>query len=59
MIHWNGPPITKADNIIKQALDLHLSGRKKWHFKVTSSKFAVSEVIDRQLKEPAKLSFVM
>ena len=23
MIDWNGPPITKADNIIKQAHDLH------------------------------------
>ena len=42
MIDWNGPTITKADNIIKQALDLHFSGRKKWRFKVTSSKFALS-----------------
>ena len=52
MIDWNGPPVSKADNIIKEALDLHFSGRKKWHFRVTSSKFAVSE-------EPSKLSFVM
>ena len=59
MIDWNGPPVSKADNIIKEALDLHFSGRKKWHFKVTSSKFAVSEVVDRKLKEPSKLSFVM
>ena len=59
MIDWNGPPVSKADNIIKEALDLHFSGRNKWHFKVTSSKFAVSEVVDRKLKEPSKLSFVM
>ena len=59
MIDWNGPPVSKADNIIKEALDLHFRGRTKWHFKVTSSKFAVSEVVDRKLKEPSKLSFVM
>ena len=28
MIDWNGPPVSKADNIIKEALDLHFSGRK-------------------------------
>ena len=58
MVDWNGPSVGKADNIIKKALDLHFNGRK-WHFKVGSSKFLVSEVIDKKLKEPAKLSFVI
>ena len=33
MIDWNGPTITKADNIIKQALDLHF--RKQMLFDLT------------------------
>ena len=39
MIDWNGPGVSKADNIIQEALDLHFNSRNKWHFKVAISKF--------------------
>ena len=34
-MHYNGPPLPKADGIIKAALDIHFGG-KPWHFTQTS-----------------------
>ena len=34
-IDWNAPPIDKAKDIIKEALDHHFKG-KRWHFFQTS-----------------------
>ena len=59
MIDWNGPSVALADGLIRKAIDMHFSDRKKWNFKATNSKFIVSEVIDRQLKVAPKLSFLM
>ena len=31
MIHWNGPPLDKADNLVKSFMDNHF-GTGRWNF---------------------------
>ncbi len=38
MIHWNGPPLHAADDLLESALDRHFGGKKNWHFKTRSNK---------------------
>ena len=62
-IHFNGPPLDKADGIIKEALTIHFKG-PEWHFRQTSavgqkSLFSVeSEVMRRHKAVPSKLPFL-
>ena len=59
-IHFNGPPLPKADGIIKEALDIHFEG-KPWHFKKDSAealaKFSGTQslVLNRHKQETCKL----
>ena len=53
-IHFNGPPLARADGLIKEALDLHFKG-KDWHFTQVSvngqkSPFSVESQVMRRLK---------
>jgi hypothetical protein len=62
-VHFNGPPLGKADKMIRTALDKHFFTAKKkgWHFRHTSRagqagvNSMVSEVLQRLLKEKSKL----
>eukprot|EP00794_Sanderia_malayensis_P017229 gene17229-18950_t len=38
MIHWNGPPLYAADDLLESALDRHFTGKKSWHFITRSNK---------------------
>ena len=49
-ISSNGPHPVKALNLIEEALNLHFKG-KPWHFVLSNSKYYVSLVVDRILKE--------
>ena len=61
-IHYNGPPLAKADGIIRGALDIHFEG-KKWHFEKDSYEAqrrflgSVSQVIERHKDNLGKLPF--
>ena len=60
VIHWNGPPISECDGIVKQALNVHFK-RKLWHF-ISSDDRAkvhkVSAVVDRINNSNSSLSFM-
>ena len=62
-VHYNGPPLPKADGIIKAALDIHFGG-KPWHFTQTSregqrSAFSLEgQVMRRHSATPCKLAFM-
>ena len=58
MIYWNGPTLAKSKPLIARALDRKFGGRRNWHFKTGSNKFAISKVVDRKLKESSTLSFL-
>ena len=49
-ISSNGPHPLKAMNVIEESLNLHFDG-KPWHFVLSNSKYFVSRVVDRLLKE--------
>jgi hypothetical protein len=59
-VHYNGPPLPKADGIIKAALDIHFGG-KPWLFTQTSregqrSAFSLEgQVMRRHSATPCKL----
>ena len=57
-IDWNGPVVSRADEILAKSLDRHFGSRKKWNFKSGESKFFSSKVIDRQKVEKSRLSFM-
>ena len=57
-IDWNGPVVSRADEILAKSLDRHFGSRKKWNFKSGESKFFSSNVIDRQKVEKSRLSFM-
>eukprot|EP00794_Sanderia_malayensis_P004949 gene4949-5598_t len=46
MIHWNGPPVSKANELLESALDAHFGGRRNWHF-ITRQNKPESTVIAR------------
>ena len=59
-IHWNGPPLNKADSVVRQALNIHFQGRP-WHFTATdvrSKMYKVSAVVDRINHDKPSLSFM-
>ena len=57
-IDWNGPVISKADNLLERSLDRKFGSRKRWNFKVGNSKFYTSKVVDRKKSETSRLSFL-
>ena len=60
-IHYNGPPLCKADGLIKEVLDIHFDEGKPWHFTKGSrgaqsvSAGSKSAVLTRHHGEPSKL----
>eukprot|EP00918_Siedleckia_nematoides_P007170 GHVU01015589.1.p1 GENE.GHVU01015589.1~~GHVU01015589.1.p1 ORF type:complete len:295 (-),score=37.04 GHVU01015589.1:328-1212(-) len=62
-IHWNGPPLAKADGVITCALDRHFKG-KPWHFSHISPSSAFSpfltksKVMQRLLQDQGRLPFL-
>ena len=52
-IDWNGPVVSKADNILARSLDRKFGSRKKWNFKSGNTKFYTSAVVDRKKVEPS------
>ena len=62
-IHFNGPPLARADKLIKVALDLHFKG-KDWHFTQVSVNgqkgpfFVESQVMRRFKSTRPKLPFL-
>ena len=46
MIHWNGPPVNKANSLLEAALDRHFGGKRNWHF-ITRQNKPESIVISR------------
>ena len=57
-IDWNGPKMSQDKPLIERALDRHFGSRKQWHFKVGETKYVTSNVVDRQIKEASRLSFM-
>lgn len=57
-IDWNGPVVTRADQLLSRSLDRKFGSRKRWHFKTGSSRFYTSEVVDRKKSETSRLSFL-
>ena len=58
MLDWNGPNVTKSRALVEKSLDGHFGSRKKWRFKSGSTKFFVSQVVDRIVSQPMRLSFM-
>ena len=58
MVDWNCPNLAKAKLFIEKSLDRHFGSRKKWNFKTGSSKFFISQVVDRINSQPSRLSFM-
>jgi hypothetical protein len=63
-LHINGPPINRADNILKKSLDRFFSKNKgissKWHFLAPYSKFLGNScVLSRKLSEKTNLPFLV
>ena len=55
LIHWNGPPLAKADKLGEAALD-RLFGRGKWNF-ITQANNSDSQVTKRLKEEEPGLPF--
>lgn len=55
MIHWNGPPLAKADKLGRSTMD-NIFGRGKWKFTTMANK-ADSIITKRLKKEEGKLPF--
>ena len=55
LIHWNGPPVARADSLGESALD-RLFGQNKWNF-VTMASRANSLVTKRLREEEPSLPF--
>ena len=55
-IDWNGPVVSKADNVLARSLDRKFGSRKKWNFKSGNTKFYTSAVVDRKRVESSHLS---
>ena len=58
MLDWNGPTVFKSQSFTEKSLDRHLGSRKNWRFKSGSSKYFVSQVVDRVSSQPSRLSFM-
>ena len=58
MLDWNGPTVPKSQSFIEKSLDRHFGSRKNWRFKSGSSKYFVSQVVDRVSSQPSRLSFM-
>ena len=54
MIHWNGPPINRANDLLESALDRHFGGRRNWHF-ITRQNKPESTVISRLKRETVRV----
>ena len=57
-IDWNGPVLSKADNLLARSLDRKFGSRRKWNFTSGESKFYTSAVVDRKKCETSRLSFL-
>ena len=60
IVHWNGPPLSQCDSIVKQALNIHFRGHS-WHFIATDVRakmHKVSVVVDRLNNVKANLTFM-
>ena len=55
LVDWNGPPLAKADKLVKEALDHHF-GKGRWNF-VTRSNKKDSNVTKRLKMEESGLPF--
>ena len=53
-IHWNGPPLHKANGMIESALDRHFGGRSSWHF-ITKENKHESSVISRMKRKSCRV----
>ena len=63
MIKLNGPPLSRSDKLLENALQ-SLMGEKdsEMHFirgKRVRKNWIVSKVLDRKMKEPSKLPFMV
>ena len=58
-IDWNGPVVSKADNVLARSLDRKFSSRKKWNFKSGNTKFYTSALVDRKRVKSSHLSFFL
>ena len=56
-IDWNGPGVSKADNVLARSLDRKFGSRNKWNFKSGNTKFYTSAVVDKKRVESSRLSF--
>ena len=54
MIHWNGPPVNKANGLLEAALDRHFGGRRNWHF-ITRQNKPESIVISRLKRDTVRV----
>ena len=48
LIHWNGPPIARADRLGKEALD-RIFGQNRWHFITLDNK--LDSVVTKRLRD--------
>ena len=55
---WNGPVVSKANNVLVRSLDRKFGSRKKWNFKSGNTKFYNSAVFDRKRVESSRLSLL-
>ena len=55
MVHWNGPPLAKADRLGREAMD-RIFGRGKWNFTTLTNK-SDSVVTKRLRNEESNLTF--
>ena len=40
-IDWNGPVVSKTDNVLARSLDRKFGSRKKWNFKTGNTKYYI------------------
>ena len=38
-VDWNGPVVSKTDNVLARSLDRKFGSRKKWNFKSCNTKY--------------------
>ena len=42
-IDWNGPVVSRANNLLSASLDSWFGSKDRWHFKIGTNKFYTSE----------------
>ena len=58
MLDWNGPTMPNSQSFLEKVLYRHFGGRQNLRFRSESSKFFVSQVVDRVSSKPSRLSFM-